>query len=289
MSSAQLSIPEMILPPWLPLVSRDLSTPPMKPFSVPSYRIYLVILLLMGLLASPLLAHADDASDPLEPFNRSMFQFNRQLDRHVLKPVAQTYQKVTPSFVRLAVTNFFSNLQDVYVFANDLLQFKFQQAIVDSQRVIYNSTFGLGGVIDIATPGGLPKHHEDFGQTLGYWGVGEGYYLVLPFLGPSSTRDVWSWPVDGYLLDPVSYLDSVPARYSLRGLYTINTRASLLKASNLLEQAAIDPYTFEREAYLQRRRSLVNDGKSARPSFNSDDQGEDHAPSSESNAAKDSQ
>ena len=247
----------------------------MKPFVARSCNTLLALSLLLALLASPLLARADDASDPLQPFNRSMFEFNQQVDRHVLKPVATTYQKVTPSFVRQAVTNFFDNLQDVYVFANDMLQLKFRRAIVDGQRVIYNSTFGLGGLVDIATPAGLPKHHEDFGQTLGYWGVGEGYYLVLPLLGPSTTRDVWSWPVDSYLLDPVTYLDAASARYGLTGLYIVNTRANLLKATNLMEQAALDPYTFQREAYLQRRRNLVNNGQSARPSFdfNDDDSG----------------
>lgn len=254
----------------------------MKFFTTRSYCSSLIALVLLGLLLTPFLAQADDASDPLEPFNRSMFEFNRQIDRHVLKPAAEAYQKITPGFVRQGVTNFFSNLSDVYVFANDLLQLKFQQAIMDSQRVIYNSTFGLGGLVDLATPGGLPKHDEDFGQTLGYWGMGEGYYLVLPFFGPSTTRDVWSWPVDSYLLDPVGYIDPAAARYSLRGLYIINTRASLLKAGNLLEQAALDPYTFEREAYLQRRRSLVHDGQTPRPSFNTGEQDDSDAPAAAS-------
>ncbi len=259
----------------------------MKPFVARSCNTFLALLLLLGLLASPLLAQADDASDPLQPFNRSMFEFNQQVDRHVLKPVATTYQKVTPSFVRRAVTNFFGNLHDVYIFANDVLQLKFQQAIVDGQRVIYNSSFGLGGLVDIATPAGLPKHHEDFGQTLGYWGVGEGYYLVLPLLGSSTTRDVWSWPVDGYLLDPVSYLNAAAARYGLAGLYIVNARANLLRASDLLEQAALDPYTFQREAYLQRRRNLVNDGQSPRPSFDfNDDDGSNTAPGAGSATSK---
>ena len=198
-------------------------------------------------------------SDPLERYNRAVFEFNRKVDEAVLKPLAEGYKAIAPEPVDEGVTNFFSNLGDVVIIANDLMQLKLEQAAMDTGRVALNSTLGLLGIIDVATAMGFPKNNEDFGQTLGYWGVDEGYYLVLPFLGPTTTRDIWRLPVD-YWFYPVSYVEPFTDRMLLRGAELIDFRADLLQASKVLDEAALDPYTFLREAYLQRRRSLVSDG-----------------------------
>ena len=203
--------------------------------------------------------------DPLEPYNRFMFRVNDTLDKAAIKPVAKGYQAVFPEFIRNRVTNFFSNLGDISVMVNDALQFKGQQAAMDFSRLVYNTTFGLGGLFDVATTLGLPRHNEDFGQTLGYWGVGEGYYLVLPFFGSSTTRDAWGVPVDNFLLDPVTYVDPLSLRYSLAGTAVVNKRANLLRLEKAFEEAQVDPYSFRRQAYLQRRRELTYDGNPPQP------------------------
>jgi len=204
-----------------------------------------------------------DPQDPFEGFNRAVYTFNNDFDRALLKPVAKGYKKVVPTPARHGVTNFFSNLNDVVVIANDLLQLKLSQACSDAGRVTFNSTFGLLGFIDVATPLGLPKHNEDLGQTLGYWGVGPGPYLVLPFLGPSTVRDTVGL-VGDWQIDPVDQAHDRTVRYSAIALRAVDTRANLLGATDLLQMAAIDPYTFTREAYLQHRRSLVYDGNPPR-------------------------
>jgi phospholipid-binding lipoprotein MlaA len=203
--------------------------------------------------------------DPLEPYNRFMFRVNDTLDKGAIKPVAKGYQAVFPEFIRNRVTNFFSNLGDISVIVNDALQGKGQQAAMDFSRLVYNTTFGLGGLFDVATTLGLPRHNEDFGQTLGYWGVGEGYYLVLPFFGSSTTRDAWGVPVDNFLLDPVTYVDPLSLRYSLTGTAVVNKRANLLRLEKAFEEAQVDPYSFRRQAYLQRRRELTYDGNPPQP------------------------
>ena len=220
-----------------------------------------VVTLLMYALVLVNVAGAQETNenDPLENYNRAMFEFNRTVDETVFKPIAKGYQAVTPDIVDQGVSNFFSNLGDFVVVANDLMQLKFEQAAQDSSRILLNSTFGLLGLFDVATPLGLPKHEEDFGQTLGYWGVGEGYYVVLPLLGPSTTRDIWRLPVD-YVFYPVNYVDPTTDRFIMRGVELVDTRADLLQAERALGGAALDQYTFFREAYLQRRRSLVYDG-----------------------------
>jgi phospholipid-binding lipoprotein MlaA len=210
-----------------------------------------------------------DDSDPLENYNRTMFAFNDAVDKAVLKPVARAYQTVLPAVVIAGVTNFFSNLNDVVVLANDLLQVKFHQAAMDSSRIVFNTTFGVLGLFDVASRMELPKHAEDFGQTLGVWGVGEGYYVVLPLLGPSTVRDTFGLVGDSFV-NPLSWgIESDPARWSLRGLDIINQRAGLLRVERALAGAEIDPYTFRRSAYLQQRRNLVYDGNppTARPDF----------------------
>lgn len=203
-------------------------------------------------------AQVEDNSDPWEGYNRAMFSFNRSVDKAVIRPLAKGYQAITPEFVDIGVTNFFSNLGDVVVIANDLLQLKGEQAVQDTVRFSVNSTLGLLGFIDIATLMGLPKNYEDFGQTLGYWGVGEGYYLVLPLLGPSTTRDIFQYPVD-YFFYPVSYIDPTSDRLIVRGVELIDYRALLLPVDGALDDA-LDPYIFLREAYRERRLNLVHDG-----------------------------
>ncbi len=211
--------------------------------------------------------------DPWEGFNRGVYAFNSDFDRSIGKPVAEEYTRVVPQPVRTGVTNFFSNLDDVIVLFNDLLQLKGDQSASDFSRLVWNSTVGIFGLIDVATPMQLRKHNEDFGQTLGHWGVGPGPYLVLPFLGPSDLRDGSGWVVDSYEFDPTGAIDPYyPTRVEVLLLGAIDTRARLLRASNILEQAALDPYIFMREAYLQRRQNLVYDGNPPPPPLEDFDQ-----------------
>nr|WP_314545080.1 VacJ family lipoprotein [uncultured Massilia sp.] len=196
--------------------------------------------------------------DPLEPFNRAMFSFNDAVDRAALKPAATAYKKVTPSFVQTGVNNFFGNLSDLWSSLNNFAQFKGQDGFQDLTRFAVNSTMGLAGVLDIATPAGLRKHNEDLGQTLGYWGVPAGPYLMLPLLGPSTVRDTAALPGDWWG-DPWTHVDDVPWRNSGIVLRAIDQRASVLDASTLLEEAALDRYEFLRDGYLQRRESQVLD------------------------------
>lgn len=199
--------------------------------------------------------------DPFESYNRAVYDFNQDFDRSIAKPVAQTYQDVMPDWADKGITNFFSNLDDVIVLINDLLQFKFEQAASDTARIVFNSTAGLLGFIDVASHMDLPKHKEDFGQTLGYWGVPSGPYFVLPFLGPSTIRDTAGLGVDTVYLDPVvNNVEHLNDRSALFLTEFIDTRADYLGATRLLESAALDPYVYTREAYLQRRQYHVYDG-----------------------------
>lgn len=212
-----------------------------------------------------------DNPDPFEGYNRAMFAFNDKVDQVILKPIARGYKAVTPDLVDNSVTNFFSNIDDVIVLFNDILQGKLKQAASDSSRIVFNTTFGVLGLFDVAGMYmNLPKNNEDFGQTLGYWGVGEGYYLVLPFLGPSGTRDVWGLFVDNYV-DPIERLDTSPERLALRGLYVVDLRADLLRVDRAFSDVQIDPYSFQRSAYLQRRRNLVYDGNPPKPPVDFED------------------
>ena len=202
-----------------------------------------------------------DPHDPFESYNRAVYQFNDSFDRAVAKPVAQAYQNVMPNWADKGITNFFSNLDDVLVLANNLLQFKFKQAASDAARIVFNTTVGLLGFVDVASHMDLPKHKEDFGQTLGYWGVPSGPYFVLPFLGPSTIRDTAGLGVDYTYFDPVvNHVDHLSDRAGLFLLDFVDTRADYLGASRLLDTAALDPYVYTREAYLQRRRYYVYDG-----------------------------
>jgi phospholipid-binding lipoprotein MlaA len=207
-----------------------------------------------------------DPRDPLEPLNRGIYKFNDAIDKAVLKPVATGYKDALPSPVRTAVGNFFSNIDDVLVMFNDLLQFKLDRAASDFSRLVWNTTVGIAGLIDVATPMDLPKHNEDFGQTLGYWGVGNGPYLVLPLLGPSTVRDTAGIAVDGHF-DPVWQHTPVPERNSAVAIHGVDARARLLDAEKVLDEAALDRYIFLRDAYLQRRNGLVYDGNPPREKF----------------------
>lgn len=219
---------------------------------------------LLGLLSLTLFAgcaSTNNPRDPLEPINRAVYKFNDTLDKIVMKPVATVYREVLPEIVRTGVTNFFNNLYDILTALNNLLQGKIVDAASDVGRIAVNTTVGLAGLFDPATEIGLEKHKEDFGQTLGRWGIGDGPYLQIPFFGPSSFRDVVGAFVD-FKVDPIYWIwrNHMATRNSMWGLYFVNLRASLLDSTKILDEAALDPYEFQRDAYLQRRRNLVYDG-----------------------------
>ncbi len=194
--------------------------------------------------------------DPIEGFNRTMYKFNDTLDTYALKPAAKGYQWAVPQPVRESVTNFFSNIGDVYIAANNLVQLRITDGVSDIMRVVINTVFGVGGLFDVATVAKLPKHNSDFGVTLGHYGVPAGPYVVLPFLGPSTVRDTAGLAVD-YAGNPLTYVNPDSLSWSLFGVNLINTRANLLGAGDVLDAAAIDKYSFVRNAYLQRRQSLI--------------------------------
>ncbi len=221
----------------------------------------------VGLLAGCATGPNAHPQDPLEPFNRGVHSFNEGVDRAVLKPVATAYQDVTPSPVRTGVNNFFNNLRDVWSVVNALLQARPREAAENFMRVNVNTVFGLGGLIDIATDMGIERTTLDFGQTMGRWGVPSGPYVVLPFFGPSTVRDTAGLIVDNQG-DPVTQgVDHVPTRNSLAGLRVVDKRAELLRAGELIDEVALDKYSFTRDAYLQRRRALVNGGNGSEERF----------------------
>lgn len=201
-----------------------------------------------------------DPRDPLEPVNRAIYSFNDGVDNLLIRPAAELYQgRMIPQFVRNGLRNFFSNINDVIVLVNDLLQGKLDRAETDLGRIVINSTAGILGVMDVAADAGLVKNNEDLGQTLGVWGFEDGPYLVLPIVGPSSARDgigligdIYTWPL--------TYVKPNHVRNTLAGIRFVGIRADLLAATRVLQIAALDPYAFTRDAYLQRRRNLVYDG-----------------------------
>ncbi len=197
--------------------------------------------------------------DPWENWNRKVFAFNEGLDEKVLKPVATGYAKVVPQFVRRGVDNFFSNAADAWSAVNNVLQGKPEPAFTDVVRFTTNTVFGFFGILDIASEFGLEHHYEDFGQTLGRWGFGAGAYIVWPLIGPSTVRETIALPLDR-LASPALYINDGRYQFSVIGLQIINTRANLLGASRVIDDIALDKYTFIRDAYLQRRRSLTFDG-----------------------------
>ena len=204
-------------------------------------------------------ATGPDPRDPYEPFNRSVYKLNDGLDRAVVQPTARAYRAVLPAFVQTSIGNVLSNVGDVKNVVNKALQGEFRAAYANVGRVLMNSTLGVGGLFDIASAAGVEKDNEDFGQTLGVWGVGRGSYLVLPLIGPSSTRDALGRVAD-YATDPLTYTGvGIP----VRATEAIDTRSQLLEASALMNASALDPYLFMRDAYLQRRDALVRNGRPA--------------------------
>ena len=198
-----------------------------------------------------------DPNDPLESYNRSMTNFNDQVDAMVLKPVATAYREVTPAPVRTGVSNFFANIGDVWSFVNNVLQLRAEAAGSSFMRVNVNTVFGLGGLLDVASELGIERYKQDFGLTLGRWGIGTGPYLVLPILGPSTLRDTLALPVD-MKGNVVSHVDPVSARNSLYALRAVDVRANLLRAGSVLDSAALDKYSFTRDVFLQVRGSQVD-------------------------------
>lgn len=217
----------------------------------------------------------DDPQDPLEPVNRALYTFNETADRYVLRPVAVGYDKVTPAPVRTGIGNFFSNLSYPVVIANDLLQGKAVQAGQDFARFVLNSTFGLAGIFDVAGATGLPEHDEDFGQTLGTWGVGPGWYLMLPFFGPSDNRDLVGRGVD-VAASPTFYVQDSEANIPLGILNAVDQRAGLLQADRFLEQQ-LDRYVFVRTIYLQNRLNKVHDGNPPKEDYGFDEDDDSEA------------
>lgn len=222
----------------------------------------LVLSVLIGGCAST----SQNPDDPFEPYNRAMFGFNESVDKVAIKPLAQGYDAVTPLPVRSGIGNFFGNVGDIWISFNNLLQGKAGDALNDAGRVLINSTVGILGVFDVASEIGLEKHDEDFGQTLGVWGVGEGAYFVVPFFGPRTLRDTVVLPID-LAGDDVWAIESVATRNALTGLRLVHTRASLLGVDKTLEEGTLDKYAYARDFYLQQRRYKVYDGHPPREDF----------------------
>ena len=211
-------------------------------------------LAVVALLAATGCATGPHPRDPFEPFNRDVSRFNEAVDDAVLRPVATAYQKVTPEPVRSGVRNFFTNLTEPWSLVNNLLQFKIQEAGETLVRFGFNTVFGVGGIYDPASQAQLMRHRQDFAQTLGFYGVDTGPYLVLPLLGPSTVRDTIALPVVWTVGDPVMRsVDNIPVRNSIYALRLVDTRAALLRAGAVLNQAALDPYAFQRDVFLQLR------------------------------------
>ncbi|KGF64666.1 VacJ family lipoprotein [Pseudomonas lutea] len=209
-----------------------------------------------SLAVAPMAANAAD-EDPWEGVNRAIFRFNDTVDTYALKPIAQGYEFITPQFLEDGIHNMFKNVGEVTNFANDVLQAKPEAAGVDTARLIFNTTFGLLGFFDVGTKMGLQRNDEDFGQTLGHWGVNSGPFVMLPLLGPSTVRDAFAKYPDTYT-QPWRYIDHVPTRNTALGVSIVDTRASLLSAEKLING---DKYIFIRNAYLQNREFKVKDGK----------------------------
>jgi phospholipid-binding lipoprotein MlaA len=234
----------------------------MKSFYIYIHFSRALFLLIAALLSSgcATLDGPPNPDDPFESYNRSMFAFNETVDKYAFKPAAQGYQFIMPNFASKGVSNFFSNVDDIVVFLNQLLQFKFTEAAATSARFVFNTTFGLLGLIDVASDMDLPKHSEDFGQTLAYWGVGSGPYIVMPLIGPLTIRDTAGLAVDWTYFDPIFKRQTLRQSLITLTIKYIDIRAGLLKASNILDETVPDKYAFVRDAYLSRREFLIYDG-----------------------------
>ena len=199
---------------------------------------------------------ARNPTDPLEPFNRQMFAINEGVDKAVLKPVAEGYRAVTPQPVRAGVSNFFNNLEDLWSSLNGVLQLRPSVAADNFMRFSVNTFFGLGGVLDIASEAGIERHNEDLGKTLGRWGVPPGPYLVMPLFGPSTVRDATTITLEN-AYNPVAQIDHTRTRNATTALRLVDTRTNLLRLGNFLDDAALDKYSFTRDAFLQKRRAEI--------------------------------
>ena len=234
-----------------------------KPMNAPPgvYRLLILIFAcgLAGCATIPA-GSAPSPDDPFESMNRAAYQFHQVVDGNIVRPIAQAYVDYTPKILQQALRNFTGNIDDFFSFINGVLQGKPEKAGHDLGRVITNTSFGLLGLIDIAGDAGVPKGEEDFGQTFAVWGIPQGPYLFIPLFGPTTVRDGTGWIVRGYST-PIGYINDIPVRNTLWGLSYLDYRAQALQAESILNQASIDPYTFTRRAYLQRRRYLIYDGQ----------------------------
>lgn len=200
-----------------------------------------------------------DPRDPLEGMNRSFFSFNEFMDEHLFDPIGRAYQAVLPDPIDRAISNAFSNINDIAVIANDVLQFKIRQAFGDLSRFLLNSTIGILGLVDVASDMGLPKHDEDLGQTLARWGLGSGPYIMAPFFGPTTLRDAAGFGVETTFLNPLSYVNPDAYRAGLLSLNYVDFKADLLSAGELVAEAALDEYEFMKNAFFDRRENLIRD------------------------------
>lgn len=248
-------------PPSCPEVPPQRRHPPgpLIPSSFTRYSLLLAPAILAGCASAPKGEHA--RIDPLESINRPIYRFNEKVDKYVYKPVAQGYDWVVPDRAERSVSHFFDNLSAPVIVVNDLLQAKFKSAAKDTGRFAVNTTVGVLGLFDVATDWGMPQGHEDFGQTLGSWGVPPGFYIVLPFLGPSTLRDgvgsIADWPADPLMRWPPK-AQPEGVRYGLLGLKYVNTRSAYLGAEDVLN-TVYDPYTYVRDGYLKRRERMIKD------------------------------
>ena len=216
----------------------------------------LMVLLMTGCAST---GGESDPNDPYESFNRTMFSFNKSLDETIFAPIASVYTDVTPAPARTAVYNVFENLAYLTTVINQILQGKVERGFEDAGRFLFNSTFGLGGLIDFSSGVGLERHTEDFGQTLAVWGVSQGAYLELPLFGPTTMRDLPGIPADT-ATDILTWVGSDTWDYVMNGVKRVEQRARLDSAIKLRDKSSLDPYVFQREAFLQRRRHLIYDG-----------------------------
>ena len=234
----------------------------MKPLKTIYQRGAVVLCLLLSACATPM-AERSDPRDPYENLNRKVFVVNQVFDQVLLKPVARGYSNYAPNFIQDTVGNFFGNLADVWTAVNNFLQGKPREGIQDTGRVAVNTVFGVAGLADVATKLGFPKHQEDFGQTLGVWGVKPGPYVMLPLFGPSTMRDAVAKPLDLYA-DPLNLSTRADVEYSLRAMRLVDDRARLLPTTDMIEKVALDPYQFVRDAHFQQREARVNDASANR-------------------------
>jgi phospholipid-binding lipoprotein MlaA len=234
----------------------------MKPLKAIYQRGAVVLCVLLSACATPM-AERSDPRDPYENLNRKVFVVNQVFDQVLLKPVARGYSNYAPNFVQTTIGNFFGNLADVWTAVNNFLQGKPREGIQDTGRVAVNTVFGVAGLADVATKLGFPKHQEDFGQTLGVWGVKPGPFVMLPLFGPSTMRDAVAKPLDLYA-DPLNLSTRADVEYSLRAMRLVDDRARLLPTTDMIEKVALDPYQFVRDAHFQQREARVNDANTNR-------------------------